>query len=148
FSLMEKRWQAPFRRTSSGLLSIAQSALPGARRRKANLQAANSSKNCRNGPILYNFPEEQSLNLLGGRYCVHLSRLLFALGVISFFSLATSCRGGGGGADVVAKVNGRPITRAEVDKYYENQAAGSQQPTGEQANSFRLSILRNLIDNE
>lgn len=49
----------------------------------------------------------------------------------------------------MAKVNGRPITRAEVDKYYENQAAGSQQqPTGEQANSFRLSILRNLIDNE
>jgi peptidyl-prolyl cis-trans isomerase SurA len=53
------------------------------------------------------------------------------------------------GADVMAKVNGRPISRAEVDKYYENQSASSpQKPTGEQAESLRLNILKQLIDQE
>ena len=82
------------------------------------------------------------MNLLSSRSCAHSFRLLLVLPAIFFLSLATGCRGKGGGADVVAKVNGRSITRGEVDKYYENQAAGSpQQPTGEQANSFKLSIL-------
>jgi peptidyl-prolyl cis-trans isomerase SurA len=46
-------------------------------------------------------------------------------------------------------VDGRKIYRAEVEKYYQNQTAGSdQQPTGEQAASLRLNILRELIDNE
>lgn len=49
----------------------------------------------------------------------------------------------------MAKVNGRPITRAEVDKYYENQSASSpQKPAGEQAESLRLNILKQLIDQE
>jgi len=49
----------------------------------------------------------------------------------------------------MAKVNGRKILRSEVDKYFENQTAGSpQQPTEEQATSLRLSILKELIDNE
>jgi hypothetical protein len=42
----------------------------------------------------------------------------------------------------------RSIAR-EVDKYYANQTAGSdQQPTGEQAVSLRLSILNELIETE
>ena len=46
----------------------------------------------------------------------------------------------------MASVNGRKIYRSEVDKYYANQTAGSdQQPTGEQAVSLRLSILLSLI---
>ncbi len=49
----------------------------------------------------------------------------------------------------MATVDGRKIYREEVDKYYHTQIAGSsQQPTGEQATSLRLSILRQLIDNE
>jgi peptidyl-prolyl cis-trans isomerase SurA len=53
------------------------------------------------------------------------------------------------GPDVMARVNGRDITQAEVQKYYENQTAGSPQaPAGEQATSLRLSILRELVDNE
>lgn len=53
------------------------------------------------------------------------------------------------GDDVVANVDGRSIYRADVDKYYQNQTSGSdQQPVGEQATSLRLSILRELIDNE
>ena len=51
--------------------------------------------------------------------------------------------------DVVATVDGRKIYRSEVEKYYRNQTSGSeQQPVGEQATSLRLSILRELIDNE
>jgi peptidyl-prolyl cis-trans isomerase SurA len=53
------------------------------------------------------------------------------------------------GDDVVANVDGRKIYRVDVEKYYQNQTAGSeQQPVGEQATSLRLSILRELIDNE
>jgi len=53
------------------------------------------------------------------------------------------------GGDVMATVNGRKIYRSEVDKYYANQTAGSdQQPTGEQAVSLRLSILNELIETE
>src|SRR5579864_4265783 len=53
------------------------------------------------------------------------------------------------GDDVAATVDGRKIYRADVEKYYENQTTGSQQqPVGEQATSLRLSILRELIENE
>jgi peptidyl-prolyl cis-trans isomerase SurA len=60
-----------------------------------------------------------------------------------------ACQSRSGGADVMASVDGRKIMKADVDKYYQNQTAGSdQQPTGEQAISLRLSILRELIDDE
>ncbi len=73
---------------------------------------------------------------------VCLAFVLFALVV------AAGCKGKQSG-DVMAKVNGRNITNAEVEKYYSNQTAGApQQPTEEQATSLRLSILRELIDNE
>ena len=50
---------------------------------------------------------------------------------------------------MAATVDGRKIYRADVEKYYQNQTAGSdQQPVGEQATSLRLSILKELIDNE
>jgi peptidyl-prolyl cis-trans isomerase SurA len=51
----------------------------------------------------------------------------------------------------MASVDGRKILRSDVEKYYLNQTAGSDQPqspVGEQATSLRLSILRELIDNE
>ncbi len=50
---------------------------------------------------------------------------------------------------VMASVNGRKITRTEVQKYYDNQVAESpQKPSTEQADTLRLNILRELIDNE
>lgn len=59
------------------------------------------------------------------------------------------CSSKQGGDDLAAIVDGRKIYRADVEKYYANQTAGSdQQPVGEQATSLRLSILRELIDNE
>jgi len=61
----------------------------------------------------------------------------------------SACNRDSVGGDVMATVNGRKIYRSEVDKYYTNQTAGSdQQPTGEQATSLRLSILNELIQTE
>ena len=63
------------------------------------------------------------------------------------FALLTACNSHG--PDVMARVNGHNILKADVDKYFQNTTAGAeQQPVGEQADSLRLSILRELIDNE
>jgi peptidyl-prolyl cis-trans isomerase SurA len=52
-------------------------------------------------------------------------------------------------AGVSATVNGRKIMRTEVDKYYNNQTADApQKPTDEQADTLRLNILKQLVDNE
>ncbi len=67
----------------------------------------------------------------------------------SLLLLGSSCSKKEGGGEVMASVDGRKIYRDEVEKYFRTQTAGSnQQPTGEQATSLRLSILRQLIDNE
>ena len=59
------------------------------------------------------------------------------------------CAGKQDGADVMASVNGRKITRTEVQKYYDNTTADSpQKPSLEQADTLRLNILRELVDNE
>lgn len=74
-----------------------------------------------------------------------------ALAVIIGFGLlsVSGCTSGRGGSDVMAKVDGRKIYRADVDKYYTNQTSGSeQQPSGEQATSLRLGILTQMIDDE
>src|SRR5215831_8522523 len=63
--------------------------------------------------------------------------------------LLAGCNRDSNSGDVLASVNGRKIYRGEVDKYYANQTAGSeQQPVGEQAVSLRLSILDTLIETE
>ncbi len=52
-------------------------------------------------------------------------------------------------AGVMATVNSRKILRTEVDKYYNNQTADApQKPADEQADTLRLNILKQLIDNE
>lgn len=59
------------------------------------------------------------------------------------------CKRGQSTAGAAARVNGRVIERAEVDKYYKNQTSGApQEPVGEQSTSLRLSILRDLVDQE
>jgi peptidyl-prolyl cis-trans isomerase SurA len=70
------------------------------------------------------------------------------LGAVLLMGLS-ACNRDSSGGDVMASVNGRKIYRSEVDKYYANQTAGSdQQPTGEQAVSLRLSILNELVETE
>ena len=67
-----------------------------------------------------------------------------ALAALVFFSSCNSHS-----ADVMARVNGHDILKTDVEKYFQNSTAGTdQQPVGEQASSLRLSILRELIDNE
>src|SRR5437899_8410457 len=59
------------------------------------------------------------------------------------------CSAKNSGGDVAAVVDGQKIYRADVEKYFQNQTAGSPQPlSDEQAASLRLSILRELIENE
>jgi peptidyl-prolyl cis-trans isomerase SurA len=98
---------------------------------------------------------ESSASLLvvcGGRLKTN-SRLLTALCGLTTLVLCiaplTGCNKQSGGGSVVATVDGRKIYRSDLDKYYDNQVAGSNQnPTGEQATSLRLNILHGLIDNE
>ena len=67
-------------------------------------------------------------------------RLAISLAGLCAALVLSACDRGGHGADVMASVNGRKIYHSEVDKYYANQTAGSdQQPSGEQAVSLRLS---------
>jgi peptidyl-prolyl cis-trans isomerase SurA len=54
-------------------------------------------------------------------------------------------------ADVIATVNGHAIMRADMDRMYAEQLgqqAPGQQPSPEQADSLRLSVVRELIDEE
>ena len=51
--------------------------------------------------------------------------------------------------DVVATVNGHPIDRATLERYYHsNLGNGPQQPSQVQAQIAHLEILRNLIDDD
>jgi parvulin-like peptidyl-prolyl isomerase len=55
-------------------------------------------------------------------------------------------------ADVKATVNGKEITKTELDRAYKNymmsMGQSPQQPTPEQADILRLNILRQMIDDE
>src|SRR5437762_2250598 len=76
-------------------------------------------------------------------------RFHFLPGFIGFLLVISAACSRPVSDDVAASVDGRKIYRADVDKYYLNQTSGSeQQPAGEQATSLRLSILKELIDNE
>ena len=63
--------------------------------------------------------------------------------------LINGCKKAESGSDSVAKVNGKKIMRSEVEKYYRNSLTpGAPEPEHEQADSQRLGILRQLIDDE
>ena len=57
----------------------------------------------------------------------------------------TACKSREG---VMARVNGRKILATELETYYRNQTAGQPEPSPDQAQTLRLNILRELIDNE
>ena len=83
------------------------------------------------------------------KFRVHIRNASLILLSAFFLLLLAACDRDGKGGDVMASVNGRKIYRSEVEKYFANQTAGSDQPpTGEQAVSLRLSILDNLIETE
>lgn len=75
------------------------------------------------------------------------SLIIFCLA--SVIAVCGSCALKPSGDDVAAVVDGQKIYRADLEKYFQNQTAGSTQPlSDEQATSLRLSILRELIENE
>lgn len=64
-------------------------------------------------------------------------------------ALSLGCSMKPSGDDVAASVDGQKIYRADLEKYFQNQTAGSSQPlSDEQATSLRLRILHQLIENE
>jgi peptidyl-prolyl cis-trans isomerase SurA len=78
------------------------------------------------------------------------SSMAAALMVGLALSSAAGCNRGHS-ADVMATVNNHAIMKAELDKQYAAQlgdAPQQQQPTLEQAESLRLNVLRELIDEE
>jgi peptidyl-prolyl cis-trans isomerase SurA len=80
---------------------------------------------------------------------MNLHRRWAAASLVLLLAAGLGCNSKPAGSDVAASVDGRKIYNADVETYYQNQTAGSeQQPVGEQATSLRLSILRELIDNE
>lgn len=73
---------------------------------------------------------------------------LYASAILGI-SLTISCALKSPGNDVAAVVDGEKIYRADVERYFQNQTAGSNQPlSDEQATGLRLNILENLIDNQ
>ncbi len=73
--------------------------------------------------------------------------VFLALVVVGSFGCGSNNKTGGD--DVAAVVDGHKIYLSDVEKYYQNQTAGSnQRPVGEQATTVRLNILHDLIDNE
>jgi len=61
----------------------------------------------------------------------------------------SGCNGGARGSDVVATVNGKKLLQSDLDRYYDQQLAGSQQkPEGAQADSLKLNIVKFMIDQE
>ena len=53
------------------------------------------------------------------------------------------------GPNVVATVNGKPIYRADLDKMYQASLANAaQQPSSQEANIQRLSVLHQMIEDE
>jgi hypothetical protein len=91
---------------------------------------------------------EREERLIAQQHCTLKSIVAFGALVLAL-GFTSGCNSKDNVSDVMAKVNGRKILTTEVDKYYRNQTAGApQQPTGEQSTSLKLSILRELIDNE
>ena len=76
-------------------------------------------------------------------------KAFLALPVLAMAGVLGGCSAKNSGGDVAAVVDGQKIYRADVEKYFQNQTAGSNEPIGdEQATNLRLSILRELIENE
>ena len=70
------------------------------------------------------------------------------LALVLALGLAAGCSKPSGD-EVAASVDGQKIYRADLEKYFQNQTAGSNQPlSDEQATSLRLSILHQLIENQ
>ena len=79
-----------------------------------------------------------------------MKRQILILAVLATCAFAASCKKEAApGPDVWAVVNGKEISRGEVEKYYRTRVnAEAPEPSQEESLSLKLSILDELINNE
>jgi len=75
--------------------------------------------------------------------------LLALISAVGCFAGAPACsRQAASNREVWAEVDGVPVYRDQVERYYRNRAPGSDTAGEEQALNFKLNILNQLIDNQ
>lgn len=76
--------------------------------------------------------------------CLSISALIAALLVIASCGSASKAS-----ADVVARVNGKDITTAQLEKQFQNRLNGAEQPpSAEEAQDLKLQVLNQLINDQ
>src|SRR5436309_4613478 len=76
--------------------------------------------------------------------CLSISALIAALLVLASCGSASKAS-----ADVVARVNGRDITTAQLEKQFQNRLNGAEQPpSAEEAQDLKLQVLNQLINDQ
>jgi peptidyl-prolyl cis-trans isomerase SurA len=87
------------------------------------------------------------MEIRGGRRVFKAAGSLVALGTLALFF---GCRRqGANGRELWAEVDSQPIYREEVERIFRSRvAAGMETASPEQAMSFKLSVLNELINNE
>jgi len=78
-----------------------------------------------------------------------LKRIVVSMIAVGAVCLAAGCqRGSRPGPDVWAMVNGHPILKQQVERYYRSQYNKPNRPSPEEAQFLKLNILDELINNE
>src|SRR5947199_10366709 len=76
--------------------------------------------------------------------CLSISSLIAALLVLASCGAASKAS-----ADVVARVNGKDITIAQLEKQFQNRLNGAEQPpSAEEAQDLKLQVLNQLINDQ
>src|SRR6266704_5010717 len=76
--------------------------------------------------------------------CLSISALIAALLVLASCGAASKAS-----ADVVARVNGKDITIAQLEKQFQNRLNGAEQPpSAEEAQDLKLQVLNQLINDQ
>jgi len=76
--------------------------------------------------------------------CLSISALIAALLVLASCGSASKAS-----ADVVARVNGKDITTAQLEKQFQNRLNGAEQPpSAEEAQDLKLQVLNQLINDQ
>src|SRR5204863_7103419 len=76
--------------------------------------------------------------------CLSISALIAALLVLASCGSASKAS-----ADVVARVNGKDITTAQLEKQFQNRLNGAEQPpSAEEAQDMKLQVLNQMINDQ
>jgi peptidyl-prolyl cis-trans isomerase SurA len=94
--------------------------------------------------------EKSRLKTIASPQSFRIARRILILAGVMLCGLAAGCKKEAAvGPDVWAVVNGKEISRGEVEKYYRTRVnADSPAPSQEESLSLKLSILDELVNNE